>query len=200
MSVNVMSTNDTSAVCFFDVCDGKFYFQVDLEELDGAVKEESFRKSQCISYFIQNKERKYLLLGDDCQFELQHLTVQKKSLPASKFNVQFYNESGLKDRKGFAVMLYANKNGSKVVVCCSDTRDIYPQEMDLPENIETTNHKALFYMTKLPETRNTYMLESSLHPFEFLGFESEKNNSRQLTLALHRKIDEVDDRCMMTLS
>ncbi|XP_061637812.1 uncharacterized protein LOC133482130 isoform X2 [Phyllopteryx taeniolatus] len=132
MSVNMMSTNGTSPLWFLDVCDGRFYFQVDVDGLDGAVREDSFRKSQCISYLIQNKDNKYLLLGDNSQFEVQHLTIQKKSLPASQFNVQFYNESGLKVRKGLAVMLYANKNGSKMVVCCSDKREIYPQAMDLP--------------------------------------------------------------------
>ncbi|XP_061537875.1 uncharacterized protein LOC133405163 isoform X3 [Phycodurus eques] len=171
MSVNVMSTNGTSPLWFLDVCDGRFYFQVDV---DG--------------------------VGDNSQFEVQHLTIQKKSLPASQFNVQFYNESGLKVRKGLAVMLYANKNGSKMVVCCSDKREIYPQAMDLPENIETAHHKALFYMTQLHETQNTFMLESSLHPCEFLGFKPEKNNSSQLTLVLHRKVDEVDERCMVKLS
>ncbi|XP_061537874.1 uncharacterized protein LOC133405163 isoform X2 [Phycodurus eques] len=200
MSVNVMSTNGTSPLWFLDVCDGRFYFQVDVDGVDGAVREDSFRKSQCISYLIQNKDNKYLLLGDNSQFEVQHLTIQKKSLPASQFNVQFYNESGLKVRKGLAVMLYANKNGSKMVVCCSDKREIYPQAMDLPENIETAHHKALFYMTQLHETQNTFMLESSLHPCEFLGFKPEKNNSSQLTLVLHRKVDEVDERCMVKLS
>lgn len=49
--------------------------------------------------------------------------------PDCKFNFQFYDESGHKVRKGFAVILYAIKNDRKMVVCCGDKRNIYPKAM-----------------------------------------------------------------------
>uniref|UniRef100_A0A3Q3DGJ8 Interleukin-18 n=1 Tax=Hippocampus comes TaxID=109280 RepID=A0A3Q3DGJ8_HIPCM len=119
--------------------------------------------------------------------------------PDCKFNFQFYDDSGHKVRKGSAVILYAIKNDRKMVVCCSDRRKIYPKAMDIPEKIEAAKHEALFYMSPLPEGTKKYMFESSLYPYEFLGFEPAKHNS-QLTLVLHRKVDEVDERCQISLS
>ncbi|XP_019717156.1 uncharacterized protein LOC109510913 [Hippocampus comes] len=202
MSVNLMCTSDIFPVEFLDVYDDGFNFQalVDVDDIDGPVRVDSFRKSpQCYSSLIHNKDNKYLLLGDDSQFEVQNLTFQQICLPDCKFNFQFYDDSGHKVRKGSAVILYAIKNDRKMVVCCSDRRKIYPKAMDIPEKIEAAKHEALFYMSPLPEGTKKYMFESSLYPYEFLGFEPAKHNS-QLTLVLHRKVDEVDERCQISLS
>nr|UOV22686.1 interleukin 18 [Oostethus manadensis] len=195
----MMDTIACSRVEFFDVNDDVFSFRVDSLETDGPMIEDSFKKSlQCSTHFIRNKDNKYLLLSDDSQFEVLNLTIQQQCQPDCKFNIQFYNESGQKVRKGCAVMLYANKNGNKFVVCCSDNHEIYPEAMDPPENIEPTQHKALFYMTKLPQS-NKYKLESSLHTHHFLGFEPDKNNPFQVNLVLHHQIDEVDECSEITL-
>ncbi|XP_077398025.1 uncharacterized protein LOC144033667 isoform X2 [Festucalex cinctus] len=205
MSVNSMSTSGTSPVEFLDVCDGRFHFQdlYDVDETDGSISDDSFSRSRhCVllSTSIRNKDNKYLCLRDDSQFEVQNLTKQQQCLPDCKFNFVFYNESGHKVRKGNAVMLYAHKNGTKMVVCCNDRREIYPKAMDIPNKIETSKHEAVFYMIPLPEGTKKCLLESSLHPREFLGFEPEENNPSQLTLVLHHAFDEVDECCQITLS
>ncbi|XP_077422479.1 interleukin-18-like [Vanacampus margaritifer] len=203
MSVNSMSTNGPSPVEFVGVCDGRFHFQAlfDVDETDGHVKEDCFRRScNCLSTSIRNKDNKYLLLGDDSQFKVLNLTKQQQGSPDCKFNFQFYDESGHKVRRGFAVMLYANKNGTKMVVCCNEKREIYPKAMDIPDNIEPSKHEALFYMIPVPGGAKKCMLESSLHPHEVLGFEPEENNPSQLILVLHHAFDEVDECCQITLS
>lgn len=76
---------------------------------------------------------------------------------------------------------------------------IFFQPQDIPEKIKAANHEAVFYMIPLTEGTKKYMLESSLHQYEYLGFEPAKHNS-ELTLVLHHKVDEVDERCQITLS
>ncbi|XP_054649718.1 uncharacterized protein LOC129190933 isoform X2 [Dunckerocampus dactyliophorus] len=196
---SMMDTIGCSHVEFLDLNDGVFSFQVDTHETDGPMREDSFRKSLlCSTHLIRNKDNRYLLLSDDSQFEVLNLTIQQLRQSDCKFNIQLYNESGQKARNGSAVMLYANKNGNKFVVCCSDEHEIYPEAMDPPENIKSTQHKAVFYMTKLPQS-NKYMLESSLHRCQFLGFEPDKDNPRQVNLVLHHRVDEVDECCEITL-
>lgn len=45
-----------------------------------------------------------------------------------KFNIQFYKDS-IEGKVGRAVMLYANKDGKKMVVCCNEKHEIHPVEM-----------------------------------------------------------------------
>ncbi|XP_044059670.1 uncharacterized protein LOC122879529 isoform X7 [Siniperca chuatsi] len=117
-----------------------------------------------------------------------------------KFNIQIYKESSQVGRKGRAVMLYANRDGKKIVACCNEKHEIYPEAMDLPQYIGETAHKAVFYLMHLANQTNKFMFESSLYPAKFLGFEPIGDNPSLAKLVLRHKGDEVDESCEVSFS
>uniref|UniRef100_A0A3Q3J7M8 Uncharacterized protein n=1 Tax=Monopterus albus TaxID=43700 RepID=A0A3Q3J7M8_MONAL len=114
-----------------------------------------------------------------------------------KFNIQIYKEDSRISKavgKGRPVMLYADKDGKKMVACCSDRQEIYPEAMDLPNKINETAHKALFYLTGISGSTAMYTFESSLYTGKFLGFKPvEDNPSLDKLVLLESKPDEVDE-------
>ncbi|XP_057695609.1 uncharacterized protein LOC130917881 [Corythoichthys intestinalis] len=200
MSVNLMSNNEISYVEFLHECEGRFYFQVLVDETDGNLRTDCFKKSsKCLTSLIQ-VQNQYLLLKDDNQFGIQTLTIAQQDSPNCKFRIHYYNESDKKKRKGRPVMLYVKKSNCIAVVCCRNAQEIYTKEKTaLPENIDEDIDEALFYMSQLPDKTNTYMLESCLYHSNFLGFKPLKDNPCKLTLALYRKVDEVDESVEVTL-
>ncbi|XP_070761853.1 uncharacterized protein [Enoplosus armatus] len=194
MWVYLMATNGCTPATFSCICENAFYFE-DMEEDAFGISD------QHCKHLIRSKDNKFLLVNAKGQFQGQNLTSQQQCQPDCKFNIQIYKESSLVGRKGRAVMLYAIKDGKKMVACCNANNEMYPEAMDLPKQIEETAHKALFYLIKLANETNKYMFESSLYPQRFLGFEPNADNPSLNKLVLrHKGKDEVDDRCEMTFS
>uniref|UniRef100_A0A3Q3KUJ1 Interleukin-18 n=1 Tax=Mastacembelus armatus TaxID=205130 RepID=A0A3Q3KUJ1_9TELE len=194
-----MATIEFSPVRFYGACSDAFYFDSKMDQAD--LDSDTFRISiQCFKYLIRNRDNKFLLLHNKRQFQVQDLTTQQQCHADCKFNIQIYQNSALENRKGRAVMLYANKDGQKMVACCSEKHEIYPLAMDLPDTIDETAHKSLFYLIKLSAS-DQYMFESSMYPSKFLGFEPVEGNPSLNRLVLQEcRYDEVDEHCQVILS
>uniref|UniRef100_A0A4W6BXU0 Interleukin-18 n=1 Tax=Lates calcarifer TaxID=8187 RepID=A0A4W6BXU0_LATCA len=193
-----MATNGCSLVIFLGSCKNAFYFDVGETDVDQDLF--TLSEHQHSKHKLQSKDNKFLLLNADGQFEVRHLSISEQRNPDCKFTIHIYTDSALEGRKGRAVMLYTSKDGKKMVACCSEKNEIYPEAMDPPHKIEETAHKALFYLTKLSAS-NQYMFESSVYPCKFLGFEPDKDNpSLKKLVLLHKGHDEVDDACEVTVS
>ncbi|KAG7480364.1 interleukin-18 isoform X1 [Solea senegalensis] len=185
----MMATSDCIAVTFQGVHNDTFYMSVAESEVDG----DSFTiSSRWFTYNLQCEDKKFLYLNHEGRLELQHLTSNEQSQLDCKFNIHLFNDNSLQERKGRAVMVYANKDGKKMVACCRSNNEVYAEAMDLPKKIEERQHKALFYMTMV--VSNKYMFESTLYPSKFLGFEPDKRNSSLKAVVLlekgHRGVDE----------
>ncbi|CAN9510990.1 unnamed protein product [Ophioblennius macclurei] len=133
-------------------------------------------------------EHKYLILNSAEQLEIRNLTMEELLHPDSKFNIKIYNESSRKPRTGRSVILYAQSNGKKMAICCSENNEIKLMEMTPPKYIKADTHQAVFYMTKLSSSY-IYTFESSVHQNRFLAFEREND---MLKLVLREKKDAVD--------
>lgn len=189
-----MAANDCSNLKYFSATETAFYFEVAGKDLE----EDAFDESvlPICQHLIRSYNNKFLILNDEEQFEAQNLTTAQQRQPDYKFNIKIYNDST--KGKGKAVMLYVNKDGKKMVACCNDKHEICPESMDLPERIKGNAHKAVFYLTKLPTSK--YLLESSLYPTKFLGFEPDGDNHSLSKLVLHqREKKEVVDSCEVVL-
>ncbi|KAM6932299.1 interleukin-18-like [Lycodopsis pacificus] len=194
-----MACSYTPVTCV-GTCGDAFYFQEVAAETD--VDEDSFGiATRCLCCWVKSKDNKVLRLNDEQQFQVQNLTSKQLNEPGCKFEVQTYRESETAGRAGRPTMLYCNKdNGKNVVACCGDNGNIYSENMDaLPEDIEETRHRALFYMTKLTAT-NTYQFESSWFKSEFLGFAPDGDNPSLNKLVLLKQAeDQVDESCQVVL-
>ncbi|XP_044059669.1 uncharacterized protein LOC122879529 isoform X6 [Siniperca chuatsi] len=147
----------------------------------------------------------YLMATDGCSPAIFFCTCEnafyfEAAKTDCKFNIQIYKESSQVGRKGRAVMLYANRDGKKIVACCNEKHEIYPEAMDLPQYIGETAHKAVFYLMHLANQTNKFMFESSLYPAKFLGFEPIGDNPSLAKLVLRHKGDEVDESCEVSFS
>ncbi|XP_069003450.1 interleukin-18-like [Embiotoca jacksoni] len=115
----------------------------------------------------------------------------------NQFQIHIY-DSSLLDKKGRAVMLYVNKpdqkDGKKMVVCCRNDKEIYAEEMDVPQSIDGLSDKALFYRTELAAT-NKYMFESTAHQGWFLGFNPSPESCLLKLVLRHINKDQVDEPC-----
>ncbi|XP_054457320.1 uncharacterized protein LOC129093342 [Anoplopoma fimbria] len=209
-----------SPVTWIGTCNDAFYFQV--VSADTGVDEDSFGISKrCLNYWVRSKDNKFLLLNSEQQFQVQNLTSELLCQPDCKVKIQIYNNLDMhyvknegknmvacrgetdaikRGREGMAVMLYVENEGKKIVVCGGETDNIYPEKMEtLPEEIKGSNHKALFYMTKLSPA-NTFWFESSMYPSMYLGFEPDGFNPSLNKLVMHNKAqDEVDESCQLIL-
>ncbi|XP_067363320.1 interleukin-18-like [Channa argus] len=191
--VVLMAALGCSSVLFFDTCSNGFYFE--MEPAD--VYEDAFNIStQCPKCLIKSKDNKFLLLKED-QFQAQNLTTTESGC---SFHIQIYKNNELGGDKGRPVILYANKDGKKMVVCCNEKEEICPVAMDLPNNIVETSHKAVFYLTDL-KASNMFLFESSVYQYKFLGFEPDEHRPFLSKLVLQEKnYDEVVDSCEITIS
>nr|XP_046244360.1 uncharacterized protein LOC124058837 [Scatophagus argus] len=187
----VMATN-----CFlnyFDATETAIYF----EEAGIDLNQDSFHISSLPAgqHLIRSKNNKFLILHDK-QFQEQDLTIEQQRCSESKFAIKMYHK-GQEGRRGRAVMLYVNKDGKKMMVCCNEKHEIQPVEMELPNNIEENSHKAVFYLTELSTTE--YLFESSCFPSEYLGLEPALSNLSKLVL--HPKEEqEVVEVCQFYFS
>uniref|UniRef100_UPI0037E878F8 uncharacterized protein n=1 Tax=Semicossyphus pulcher TaxID=241346 RepID=UPI0037E878F8 len=195
-----MATDLYTPATFCGILENAFYFEVLLSFLvaetdKNPLEEDTFNISvDCRQYWIRSNKNKFLLLNDDGKFTAQNLTTAQQSQSDGKFNIQIYNSCQLGET-GRAVMLFVNKDGKKMVACCNKNGEIYPEAMDLPNQIEENAHKAVFYRMRLAST-NKYTLESSLCPTKFLGFECDGENQTLNKLVLrHVGKDEVDESC-----
>ncbi|XP_076591659.1 uncharacterized protein LOC143323610 isoform X2 [Chaetodon auriga] len=189
-----MANNDSSPVKFFSTTETAFYFEVAGTDID----EDAFdAAAQPIrQHLIHSNDNKLLILNED-QFQAQNLTTAQQRQPDCKFNIKIYNNS-LGNRQRRAVMLYVNKDGKKMVVCCNEKHEIYPEEMDLPKRIEESAHKAVFYQKS---TVSKCLLESSVYPTEFLGFEPDGNDHTLSKLVLrHIGERESNEYCEVFFS
>uniref|UniRef100_A0A7N6AGM6 Interleukin-18 n=1 Tax=Anabas testudineus TaxID=64144 RepID=A0A7N6AGM6_ANATE len=110
-----------------------------------------------------------------------------------KFTVQIYQDSALEQKKGRAVILYTKKEDDNILVCCNEKNEICPVKMELPKEINESQHKAVFYLTELSASQ-VCTFESSLCRGQFLGFEDDKDKHSLKKLVLHpRDCDQVDD-------
>ncbi|TWW77821.1 hypothetical protein D4764_12G0012110 [Takifugu flavidus] len=115
----------------------------------------------------------------------------------NKFHVWVYKNSDKMGKMG--VILYTFKDQKKVVLCCSDKREIHPVEMDISHHIPEKADKAVFYLERI--TEGCYLLESSLYPSMFLAFEPDPNNQTLNKVILrHKEYDDVDETCYVTMS
>lgn len=191
-----MADTDFSPVKFISTTETAFYFEVAGKDLE----EDAFdAAAQPIHQFlIRSNDNKFLILNAEEQFQAQNLTTAQQCQPDCKFNIKVYNNSlGINARR--AVMLYVNKDGKKMVACCNEKHDIYPEEMqDLPKRIEESAHKAVFYRRG---TLSKYLLESSVYPTEFLGFEPDEDDHTLSKLVLrHIGEKEKNESCELIFS
>ncbi|XP_047191820.1 uncharacterized protein LOC118299517 isoform X4 [Scophthalmus maximus] len=183
-----MATNNCIPVQFLETSSNAFYF--------GGAESDSFHSP---TYNLQCKDNKFLLLNNDGQFQLQDLSAQEQCRPDCRFNIHIYNDSSLEQMQGISVMLYTNRNGKKIMACCRDHNEIYPEAMDLPREIAEAAHKALFCLTKLSGEK--YMFESIAYPNKFLGFEPVEGRPSLKKLVLRMKgPDGVDDSSEVNLN
>lgn len=191
-----MANNGFSPVKFLSTTETAFYFEVAGKD----VEEDAFdAAAQPIrQHLIRSNDNKFLILNAEEQFQAQNLTTAQQCQPDCKFNIKFYNNS-LGKSKGRAVMLYVNKDGKKMVACCNEKHEIYPEEMqDLPKQIGESAHKAVFYRKP---TLSKYLLESSVYPTEFLGFEPDGDDHTLSKLVLrHIGEREMDESCEVIFS
>lgn len=194
-----METNSFTPVEFICTVKNAFYFQTREPEI--VVKTDSYgMTSRICPCWIQSNNDKFLFLNDDGELEAQSRTTTQQSQSDCKFNIHFYTSSIRDGRAGRAVMLYNNQDSKKKVVCCSDKREVYPEEMDLPSNIGENSHRAIFLRRRLTSTSDKFLFESSLYPSFFLAFELDKENPSLNKLVLRQKAwDEVDESCLMAL-
>lgn len=195
-----METNGFTPVEFICIVENAFYFQT--REPETVVKTDSYDMIPLICpCWIQSNDDKFLFLNHDGELEAQALSGQQRvSQSDCKFNIHFYTSSIRDGRAGRAVMLYNNQDSKKKVVCCSDKREVYPEEMDLPSKIGENSHRAIFIRRKFPSTSNKYEFESSLFPNFFLAFELDKERPYLKKLVLRQKArDEVDESCVMAI-
>ncbi len=69
---------------------------------------------------------------------------------------------------------------------------------DLPQEIQGSEHKAVFHQKKL-FAPDKYQLESSLRPLEFLGFREVGGHALKLVLIPKRE-DELDEGCQVLIT
>ncbi|KAM7399800.1 hypothetical protein PAMP_019044 [Pampus punctatissimus] len=186
-----MATNGGLLVGYCDLCDSAFYFQ-DLDE-------DSFQKSprQPLDRFIQSEDNKFLILNAVGGFQVKDCSVSEQRKPGCMFCIQIYNDG--RNSCNSPVILYTNKDDSKMMVCCKDDSEIYPEAMELPTEIGENGHRAIFYLIKIAGCEK-YKLKSSLYPNKFLGFEPDKDNPsfKKLVLRDH-KYDEIDQDFFVNL-
>ncbi|CAB1458506.1 unnamed protein product [Pleuronectes platessa] len=189
---SMMAANDCSPITFYGTCNDAFYFDV----LDG----DGFTDSgESHTYNLRCKDNKILLLNATDQFQLEHLRTQEHCRPECKFNIRTYDDSSEEVGPGVPVMLYANKNGKKLVACCKENNEICTEAMVLPIEIMDNAHKALFYLTQL--TANKFMFESTVYRSKFLGFTCVDGNPSLKKLVLRSKgPDGVDESSEATLN
>ncbi|XP_047191815.1 uncharacterized protein LOC118299517 isoform X1 [Scophthalmus maximus] len=193
-----MATNNCIPVQFLETSSNAFYFGG--AESESEVEADSYTDSfHSPTYNLQCKDNKFLLLNNDGQFQLQDLSAQEQCRPDCRFNIHIYNDSSLEQMQGISVMLYTNRNGKKIMACCRDHNEIYPEAMDLPREIAEAAHKALFCLTKLSGEK--YMFESIAYPNKFLGFEPVEGRPSLKKLVLRMKgPDGVDDSSEVNLN
>lgn len=187
-----MASNCCSPMKYMDICKTAFYFTEVGTDLD----EDSFDKStitieRCL---IGSSKNKFLVVKEK-QFEAKNLTSAEQEQPECKFNIQFYRDSKTEEQKGRAVILYADKDGKKMMVSCKDGREIYAEEMErIPDHIPSEEHRAVFYRREL-EISDKYLFQSSLHRNKFLAFEPYEKDQTLSKLVLHEKPEDAVDVC-----
>ncbi|XP_038548671.1 interleukin-18-like [Micropterus salmoides] len=182
---------------FVNMSENSFYF----EDAETDWDEDTYQLSnKHCKHLIRSKDNKCLLLNDDSKFQAENLTKSQQTHPECQFNIRRYNNSNMDQSNKRAVMLYAVIDGKKMVACCSEKHEIDPEAMELPDKIEETAHKALFYLIPLTGQTNKFMFESSLYPSKFLGFEPIESNPSLNKLVLRHKVDQVDESCEVSLS
>lgn len=184
-----------ASVTFIGTCSNGFYFATEDKD-DTDVDEDAFRDSKkCQKCLIRSKDNKFLLL-DEGKFQAQNLATTDSGC---MFNIQMYKSNDLWGDKRKPVMLYANKDGKKMVACCNEKDEIYPMEMPLPTDIVESSHKAVFYLIDLPASK-TFLFESSVYQHKFLGFEPDEHKpSLSKLVLLQKNSDEVVDSCEITV-
>ncbi|XP_041849895.1 interleukin-18-like [Melanotaenia boesemani] len=184
---------------FQDICQDSFYFTE--TETDADLQEDDFCKCgrEAKTFMIESNERKFLILTTDGTLEAQDLDQVERGRSGCKFNIQEYLDSSSQPKMGKPVMLYASKDGQKMVVCCRENGDVYPKPMDLPTNISGEEHEAMFYQERISCGRCRF--ESTMYKNHFLAFEPDQNIPGLYKLLLHYKGEtEVDESCNLTLT
>ncbi|XP_069574166.1 interleukin-18-like [Brachyistius frenatus] len=189
-----MASHNFSAVTIIDTCNNSLYFEVTERDLE----EDCFQRSKQVwNYWITCYNHKFLMFDGERDFQLRDLTKSQAHVSENQFQIHIY-DSSLLDKKGRAVMLYVNKpdqkDGKKIVVCCRNDKEIYAEEMDVPQNIDGLSDKALFYRTELAAT-NKYMFESTAHQGWFLGFNPSPESCLLKLVLRHINKDQVDEPC-----
>lgn len=192
--METMATDDCFPASWVCEHENAFYFEVSEEsEVDG----DAFGKSdQCDSFLISSKG-KFLLL-DEGQFQGHFISIHQKSQPESKCNIQIYHSKEKDRMEGIPVMLFFIKDDKKMVACCNNLNNVYPEVMNPPSDIPEDAHKAVFYLESLSSGCNKYMFQSSLFPSQYLGFKSDEQTSLQKLVLLKIK-GKVCESCEFTL-
>ncbi|XP_034024957.1 uncharacterized protein LOC117509401 [Thalassophryne amazonica] len=212
---------------FAGLINGDIWFQ---EAGQTDIEVDTFKRScPCTINWLKNTDDDFLLINCDGQLEFQtlftnevqgcdgagpscqpgskssettHETKAKvRSVAKCKFIIQRYKASDLPcDVVPVILATMKQENGKKVVVCCSSDGRVFPEEMDLPDEIGGSKHKALFYVRRVEEKSNTFMFESSLLRSNFLGFQADAGALNKLVLRskLH-KVDEVDENAQIAV-
>uniref|UniRef100_A0A8P4KG55 Interleukin-18 n=1 Tax=Dicentrarchus labrax TaxID=13489 RepID=A0A8P4KG55_DICLA len=190
-----MATNCYSHLKFFSVCNDGFYFEAPATD----VHEDHFKASVCQSqqYLIQSNENQFVIVTEK-QFLAEERSDEQHQTD-NIFNIKIYNSDCTdgQEYNGIAVMIYAkDKNGKKLMVYHSDD-EVRPEPMDLPENIDGNEHRALFYMEKLSAMK--YNLRSSCCRDKFLAFKEMVVDNCTLYKLVLRCKESVDEPCEINL-
>ncbi|KAM3616235.1 uncharacterized protein V6R79_014748 [Siganus canaliculatus] len=175
-----MANRCLQPVQFTGVKDTGFYFK--------DVEEDRFAKSSLSVLRCPISDREGALLVLDAELHLLGREMNTDDEAKNKFNIMFYMDDK-QMQKGRPVILYAIKDGKKMLVCCNDNREIHPVAKDPPEEIPGDVDKAVFYMTDV--TTSTFMFESSFFRSNYLAFEHDESNSEKKLVLLEKDRKKV---------
>ncbi|XP_008278771.1 interleukin-18-like [Stegastes partitus] len=186
-------TTTNIPITFMDIDNHSFYFTAE----DDGLEEDTFNKSVKFSvHEIQSMDQKILTLNkEENKFLFQCLTDKERCEHKfeCKFTIHIYQSNSRESIVGRPVMLYANKGEEKMVACCHGNCEIQAEAMKLPNKVDATADKALFYMKELAST-DTVVFESALYRNHFLGFQRDEKNPWQHKLVLIQQVDGTDSR------
>ncbi|XP_074536114.1 interleukin-18-like [Halichoeres trimaculatus] len=191
-----MDSDECIPVKWVSEYENAFYFEAhEVTDVDG----DSFGKSpECPGFLIKSQSKCLLLDGE--QFQIQFLSKHQQSQPGCKCNIQIYHDGSLKEKLVKPVMLFFTKENKKMVACCKNQNDVYPEVMEPPENIPEDAHKAVFYLKKLQSVSNRYTFQSSLFQGQYLGFKSDESQTfLQKLVLLKIPQGEVNEQCQFSL-
>uniref|UniRef100_A0A4W5QCF5 Interleukin-18 n=1 Tax=Hucho hucho TaxID=62062 RepID=A0A4W5QCF5_9TELE len=191
------SSSDCKCVEFAVVDKEDIFFQ-DLESDD--FKKET---NKCFQRMIQIKSNQFLVVDEEC-LKFEERNMEQCKADDCRFNIQFYRNNDIDKNRGSAVILSVTSPCKQTyMVCCNNNGDqkivsAKPLEQPLPDQIDYSQHEAVFFMELIPGT-SQYRFKSSLWCRWYLSFEAGRDP--ELIKLVLREVPEdvVDERCSVCL-